>query len=104
VTEPVRRHFERADWRRATARRRTSRRGRSPSPAVAQLVAEAGLLIPAGVTFLIGENGSGKSTIVEALAAIYPRLGLVSLLDVELVQSWRAFLEAPGRYLRHLLD
>ena len=24
--------------------------------------------------------------------------------DVELVQSWRAFLEAPGRYLRHLLD
>jgi predicted ATPase len=24
--------------------------------------------------------------------------------DVELVGSWRGFLEAPGRYLRHLLD
>lgn len=24
--------------------------------------------------------------------------------DVELVRSWRAFLEGPGRYLRHLVD
>lgn len=39
-------------------------------PAV-RTVLEAGLDIPAGVTFLVGENGSGKSTIVEALAQAY---------------------------------
>jgi predicted ATPase len=36
-------------------------------PAVRALL-DHGLNIPAGVTFLVGENGSGKSTIVEALA------------------------------------
>lgn len=39
-------------------------------PAVAQLVAE-GLTLAKGVTFLVGENGSGKSTIVEAIAMAY---------------------------------
>jgi predicted ATPase len=39
-------------------------------PAVAQLVAD-GLDLPAGVTFLVGENGSGKSTIVEGVAMAY---------------------------------
>ncbi|MBA2953003.1 AAA family ATPase [Nocardioides sp. MAH-18] len=39
-------------------------------PAVAQLVRE-GLDLPKGVTFLVGENGSGKSTIVEAVATAY---------------------------------
>ncbi len=39
-------------------------------PAVAQLVLE-GLDLPAGVTFLVGENGSGKSTIVEGVAMAY---------------------------------
>ncbi|MFE6509956.1 AAA family ATPase [Nocardioides sp. NPDC057767] len=39
-------------------------------PAVAQVV-EKGLDLGAGVTFLVGENGSGKSTIVEAVAAAY---------------------------------
>ncbi|WP_370327144.1 AAA family ATPase [Euzebya sp.] len=39
-------------------------------PAVAQLVAEGMELAP-GVTFLVGENGSGKSTIVEALAVAF---------------------------------
>lgn len=39
-------------------------------PAVAQLVDE-GLDLPKGVTFLVGENGSGKSTIVEAVATAY---------------------------------
>ena len=39
-------------------------------PAVAQVV-EKGLELAAGVTFLVGENGSGKSTIVEAVAAAY---------------------------------
>ena len=24
--------------------------------------------------------------------------------ELELVRSWRGFLEAPGRYLRHLVD
>jgi predicted ATPase len=39
-------------------------------PAVAHLVRE-GLDLPKGVTFLVGENGSGKSTIVEAVAMAY---------------------------------
>lgn len=42
-------------------------------PAVGQLLDE-GWQVPAGVTILVGENGSGKSTIVEALAQRYPRL------------------------------
>ena len=45
------------------------RPGRWPDdvPAVAQLLTD-GLDLAAGVTFLVGENGSGKSTIVEAVA------------------------------------
>jgi predicted ATPase len=39
-------------------------------PAVAQLAAQ-GLDLDPGVTFLVGENGSGKSTIVEAVAVAY---------------------------------
>lgn len=39
-------------------------------PAVAQLVRD-GLDLPPGVTFLVGENGSGKSTIVEGVAMAY---------------------------------
>lgn len=39
-------------------------------PAVTQL-ARDGLDLPQGVTFLVGENGSGKSTIVEAVATAY---------------------------------
>lgn len=39
-------------------------------PAVAQLVAD-GLDLPPGVTILVGENGSGKSTIVEGVAIAY---------------------------------
>jgi predicted ATPase len=37
-------------------------------PAVRALLAD-GLDLPAGATFLVGENGAGKSTIVEAVAA-----------------------------------
>jgi predicted ATPase len=37
-------------------------------PAVAQLLAE-GLELPAGATVLVGENGSGKSTVLEVVAA-----------------------------------
>ncbi len=39
-------------------------------PAVRELL-DHGLDLPPGVTFLVGENGSGKSTIVEALAEVY---------------------------------
>lgn len=39
-------------------------------PAVAQVVRE-GLSLSPGVTLLVGENGSGKSTVVEAAAAAY---------------------------------
>jgi predicted ATPase len=39
-------------------------------PAVAQLLAD-GLELPSGVTLLVGENGSGKSTIVEAVAMAF---------------------------------
>lgn len=39
-------------------------------PAVRQLLRE-GLELPAGVTFLVGENGTGKSTIVEGIAEAY---------------------------------
>ena len=39
-------------------------------PAVAQLMA-GGLDLGPGVTFLVGENGSGKSTIVEAVATAF---------------------------------
>ena len=39
-------------------------------PAVAQVLGD-GLDLPPGVTFLVGENGSGKSTIVEAVATAF---------------------------------
>ena len=39
-------------------------------PAVSQLM-EDGLDLGPGVTFLVGENGSGKSTIVEAIARAF---------------------------------
>ena len=38
-------------------------------PAVTQLLTE-GLDLPAGVTFLVGANGAGKSTVVEAVAEV----------------------------------
>jgi predicted ATPase len=46
--------------------------GRWPAtiPAVAQLLAE-GMELGPGVTLLVGENGSGKSTIVEAVAMAF---------------------------------
>ncbi|RYP83170.1 AAA family ATPase [Nocardioides guangzhouensis] len=39
-------------------------------PAVAQVLRD-GLDLPAGVTFLVGENGTGKSTLVEAVAMAF---------------------------------
>ncbi len=40
-----------------------------------QHVKKHGLKFQTPVTFFIGENGSGKTTILEALAARYPRIG-----------------------------
>ncbi|HEX5300189.1 MAG TPA: hypothetical protein VFW50_24655 [Streptosporangiaceae bacterium] len=39
-------------------------------PAMGQLLRE-GLELPAGLTVLVGENGSGKSTVMETLAEAY---------------------------------
>jgi len=38
------------------------------------------------ISFLVGENGCGKNTSSRPLA----------------VQQWRAFLDEPSRYFRHL--
>lgn len=76
-----------------------------------------GLDLPAGVTVLVGENGSGKSTLVEAIAMVAaraltrgqpPRAGAVGLRktsydDLDMVGHWRAYLDDPMRYLRHVL-
>ncbi|ANP52424.1 putative ATPase [Streptomyces griseochromogenes] len=37
-------------------------------PAVRQLAGSGTLVLPPGVTFLVGENGAGKSTLIEAIA------------------------------------
>ncbi|WP_432187221.1 AAA family ATPase [Streptomyces sp. Tue6028] len=37
-------------------------------PAVRHLARSGALTLPAGVTFLVGENGTGKSTLIEAVA------------------------------------
>jgi predicted ATPase len=61
-------------------------------PALAQLLRE-GLEIPAGLTVLVGENGSGKSTVVEALAEAY---GLNPQGGSALGQSFRIRPSEPG--------
>jgi predicted ATPase len=43
--------------------------------AAVQHVKKYGLEFKTPITFFVGENGSGKTTILEALAAKYPRLG-----------------------------
>jgi predicted ATPase len=69
------RHFERVVWSPNPHHPPALNEWPCTIPAVAQLIGNSGLDIPAGVTILTGENGSGKSTIIEALAAIYPRKG-----------------------------
>lgn len=95
-------------------------------PAVEQLLCE-GLELPPGLTVLVGENGSGKSTIVELLAeacGLNPQGGSAQAKlfrtrdilelgdwgirptrweDLHLVAAWRRFLAEPASYFRHLL-
>ncbi|MGH3069894.1 MAG: ATP-binding cassette domain-containing protein [Streptosporangiaceae bacterium] len=61
-------------------------------PAVAQLLRE-GLELPAGLTVLVGENGSGKSTVVESLAEAS---GLNPQGGSALAQSFRIRESEPG--------
>jgi predicted ATPase len=64
VSNNARRHLEGVDW---VARGQVDL-GRWPFtiPAVAQLVHDGGLEIPAGVRLLVGENRSGKSSLIQA--------------------------------------
>ena len=61
-------------------------------PAMAQLLRE-GLELPAGLTVLVGENGSGKSTVVETLAEAY---GLNPQGGSALARSFRIRESEPG--------
>ena len=61
-------------------------------PALAQVLRD-GLELPAGLTVLVGENGSGKSTVVETLAEAY---GLNPQGGSALGQSFRIRPSEPG--------
>src|SRR5487761_1156315 len=61
-------------------------------PAMAQLLRE-GLEVPAGLTVLVGENGSGKSTVMETLAEAY---GLNPRGGSALARSFRIRPSEPG--------
>ena len=61
-------------------------------PALAQVLRQ-GLELPAGLTVLVGENGSGKSTVVETLAEAY---GLNPQGGSALGQSFRIRQSEPG--------
>jgi predicted ATPase len=64
-------------------------------PAVGQLLDE-GLDLPEGVTLLVGENGTGKSTIVEAVAMAF---GLHELSHGEsFLEVLRTRFASPGLY------
>jgi predicted ATPase len=61
-------------------------------PAMAQLLTD-GLELPAGLTVLVGENGSGKSTVIETLAEAY---GLNPQGGSALAQTFRIRPSEPG--------
>src|SRR5690348_17082344 len=61
-------------------------------PAMAQLLRE-GLEVPTGLTVLVGENGSGKSTVMETLAEAY---GLNPQGGSALGQTFRIRDSEPG--------
>ena len=75
-------------------------------PAAAQLLRD-GLELPPGITFLVGENGSGKSTVVEMMAEAYglnPQGGSILAPQVRVRQTepgaGRALIveREPGRH------
>ena len=61
-------------------------------PALAQVLRD-GLELPAGLTVLVGENGSGKSTVVETLAEAY---GLNPQGGSAMARSFRIRPSEPG--------
>ncbi len=56
----------------------------------------------APVTFFVGENGTGKSTILEAVATGVGAITEVAYDAVENVTLTRRFLAHPDVFLRHL--
>lgn len=86
------RQFERVDWRRE--QRYLPGEWPFTLPVVKQIIGEGGLEIPAGITVLVGENGSGKSTLIEALAYVYPRVGLENPF-VNLLGPGRSVEDSP---------
>jgi predicted ATPase len=90
------RHLERVMW--------SPRAGFDPAawpftiPAVRQLIDEGGFDVPPGVTVLVGENGSGKSTIVEAFAAVYPRRGAESSSRISVTGPRDSDEDSPLRW------
>uniref|UniRef100_UPI003F498ABA AAA family ATPase n=1 Tax=Amycolatopsis sp. CA-151526 TaxID=3239921 RepID=UPI003F498ABA len=93
-----------------------ARTGRYPFtlPAVAWLAASTqGLELPGGVTFLVGENGTGKSTLIEALAVAagfnpeggsqnfrFATRATESSLGDQLVLTWGTTKPRTGFFLR----
>ncbi|MQA10035.1 MAG: AAA family ATPase [Pseudonocardiaceae bacterium] len=93
-----------------------ARTGRYPFtlPAVAWLADSAeGLELPGGVTFLVGENGTGKSTLIEALAVAagfnpeggsqnfrFATRASESTLGDQLVLTWGTTKPHTGFFLR----
>ncbi|PXY16630.1 AAA family ATPase [Prauserella muralis] len=83
-------------------------------PVVAWLAdSEEGLELPAGVTFLVGENGTGKSTLIEALAVAagfnpeggsqnfrFATRASESSLGDQLVLTWGTAKPRTGFFLR----
>jgi len=67
-------------------------------PAVRQLIAEGGFDVPPGVTVLIGENGSGKSSLVEAFAAVYPRRGAKTTSELSVLGPKPSDEDSPLRW------
>src|SRR4051794_41428703 len=86
------RHLEAVEWR--EDRRYDADRWPFTLPVVRQLAAQRRMDIPAGVPVIVGEKGSGKSALVEALAAVYPRRGAQSPY-VDLVGDHASLEDSP---------